>query len=184
MAKRFLKILLALAIVFAMCGTAVSAAAATSGGAVPCVTGFNNTSGAQGVRWVSASRGLRLVAADYSSLRLYPGGVPFGVKFLTEGVIVIGFTDVKAASGKCCPATDAGLRQNDVILKINDDNVTDAQSLSALTEKCGGKSLTVTYSRDGKVAKTTLRPAYCKEEGKYKTGMFVRDSGAGIGTVT
>ena len=69
MAKRFLKILLALAIVFAMCGTAVSAAAATSGGAVPCVTGFNNTSGSQGVRWVSASRGLRLVAADYLNFR-------------------------------------------------------------------------------------------------------------------
>lgn len=184
MAKRFLKLFLALAIVFAMFGTAVSAAVSPSGGAVPCVTGFNNSTRASGLRWISASTGMRLVSADYSSLKLYPGGVPFGVKFLTAGVIVTGFADVTTTKGKSCPATDAGLRQNDVILKINGEDVTDAQSLSALTEKCDGKALAVTYSRDGKTATTTLTPLYCKEEGKYKTGMFVRDSGAGIGTVT
>ena len=185
MAKKFLKIFLALAIVFAMFGSMVStAAAAPLGTSLPCISGFGNTVRSGDLKWMSVSSGSRLVSADYSSLKLYPGGVPFGVKFLTEGVIIIGFSDVKTDSGKLCPATQAGLKQNDVILKINGETVTDASTLSALTERCDGKALTVTYSRDGRQAETTLTPCYCKEEGKYKTGMFVRDSGAGIGTVT
>lgn len=183
MAKKFLKIFLALAIVFAVFGSA-AASAAPYPSSLACVSGFGNGVTSTDVRQMSVSSGTRLVSADYSSLKLYPGGVPFGVKFLTEGVIIIGFSDVKTSGGKLCPATAAGLRQNDVIISIDGEAVTDAATLSALTEGCGGKALTVIYSRDGKKAQTTLSPCYCKEEGKYKTGMYVRDSGAGIGTVT
>ena len=185
MAKKFLKIFLAFAIVLAMFGSMVSAAAAAPlGNSLACVAGFGNTVRIGDMRLMSVSTGTRLVSADYSSLKLYPGGVPFGVKFLTEGVIVTGFEDVKTDSGKICPAAQAGLRQNDIILEINGESVTSAATLSSFLEGSDGSALTVTYTRDGKQSKTSLTPCYCKEDGKYKTGMFVRDSGAGIGTVT
>ena len=125
-----------------------------------------------------------VVVSRPSELRLYPGGMPFGVKFITDGVLVVGFCDVDSAGGKSNPAVKAGLKANDVILKINGTEIVGACELTAAVEGCGGKPLSITYRRDGVESTTTLTPAYSKSESKYKTGIYVRDSGAGIGTVT
>ena len=125
-----------------------------------------------------------VVVSKPRELRLYPGGMPFGVKFITDGVLVVGFCDVDCESGKTNPAIKAGLRMNDVILKINNAEIVGACELTSAVEECGGKPLSITYRRDGVESTTTLTPAYSKSESKYKTGIYVRDSGAGIGTVT
>jgi stage IV sporulation protein B len=150
---------------------------------LPCLSGI--PSSVRFSPYVPSHKGIsQLTAIDYSTLKLYPGGIPFGVKFMTEGIIVAGICDVKTESGKVCPASSAGLKQNDVIVKANGAPLTDATMLTSLAENSGGKPISIEYTRNGKTATTTLTPAYCKEEGKYKTGMYVRDSGAGIGTVT
>ena len=113
---------------------------------------------------------------------LYPGGMPFGVKFFTDGVLVVGFAEMSGSEQN--PAYASGLRLRDVITKINGKSITSAQELTELVEKSGGASINITYERSGKEQKTELKPFYSKEEGKYKAGVFVRDSGAGIGTVT
>ena len=125
-----------------------------------------------------------VVVSRPKELKLYPGGMPFGVKFITDGVLVVGFCDVDGERGKTNPALRAGLRMNDVILKINNTEIVGACELTAAVEECGGKPLSITYRRDGVESTTTLTPAYSKSESKYKTGIYVRDSGAGIGTVT
>ncbi len=185
MAKKLLRYSLALLIAFAMLGLGLTTAAAPAlGDSMSCISGFGNAVSPTSLGVFSGISPLRAVSANYTGVKLYPGGMPFGVKFMTEGVIVTGFTEIKTDSGKTCPAADAGLRQNDVIVKVNDECVTDAAHLTLVAEKSGGASIKVTYSRDGKQSTTSLTPAYCAEEGKYKTGMYVRDSGAGIGTVT
>lgn len=183
MAKKFLKCSFLLLLVFAMLGVMLTGAAmSTDSEAVACISGFSNyTSPSSLSVAVSSTKASNI---DYSTLKLYPGGIPFGVKFMTEGVIITGFSDVKTSNGKICPGTAAGLRQNDIILRINGETVIDASHLASIAENSGGSQLTVVYSRDGKEATAKLTPAYCTEEGKYKTGMYVRDSGAGIGTVT
>ena len=117
-------------------------------------------------------------------LKLYPGGMPFGVKFITEGVLVVGFCDVDGTPEAKNPSAEAGLKINDIITKINGAELTGASELTRAVEESGGKTLSLTYSRDGKEYSTTLTPIYSPSEGKYKTGIYVRDSGAGIGTVT
>ena len=117
-------------------------------------------------------------------LMLYPGGMPFGVKFITEGVLVVGFCEVDGKTEQKNPATEAGLKINDIITKIDGTALTGATDLTRIVEECGGRSLKLTYSRDGKEYSTTLTPIYSESECKYKTGIYVRDSGAGIGTVT
>ncbi len=125
-------------------------------------------------------------AADISNgnISLIPGGVPFGVKFNTEGVVVIGFSDLDGISKSQNPAYQAGLRPKDIITKVNGRSLEDASQLTEIIEGCGGKQLSVTYTRGGQEKTAKLTPAYSESEGKYKTGMWVRDSGAGIGTVT
>ncbi len=122
--------------------------------------------------------------SKYDSLKLYVGGMPFGVKFMTEGVLVVGFCDVSTKGSTKSPALDAGLKLNDVITMVNGHNITSSAELTKIVEESQGNSITLTYTRDGKECKATLKPKYSKDEAKYKSGLYVRDSGAGIGTVT
>ena len=122
--------------------------------------------------------------ADLEGLTLYPGGMPFGVKFVTDGVMVVGFCDVETEKGKVNPATDAGLRPKDMILKVNGETLNSANDLTDRIEGSDGKALTLLCKRGSREFETRLKPAYCPAEARYKTGIWVRDSGAGIGTVT
>ena len=120
----------------------------------------------------------------YAGKRLYPGGMSFGIKFATDGVMIVGFCDVTTDGGMKNPATAAGLRINDMIKKVNGTTLAGASDLTRLVEESGGKALEIEYTRGDKTQKTTLTPVYSSAEGKYKTGAYVRDGGAGIGTVT
>ena len=121
---------------------------------------------------------------DFSGESVILGGVPFGVKFSTEGVTVIGFSDIDGLSKNQNPAYLAGLRAKDVITKVNGREIKDASELTSTVEESAGREITLTYKR-GKTEKTIgITPIYSKEEKRYKTGIWVKDSGAGIGTVT
>ena len=182
MTKKTIKFAFSLLLVFAMLTlTLTTVSAPTTTDSLPCMSGMVSSGGY--VHGVSTSA-FRATAQGTKGTMLYVGGFPFGVKFMTDGVIVVGLCEIKTAGGMADPARDAGIRQNDVIIKINGNAVTDAASLTHAAETCGGKSIEIVYSRDGNESATTLTPALCKDDGKYKTGMYVRDSGAGIGTVT
>ena len=134
---------------------------------------------------------------------VYVGGMPFGVKFYTQGILVVGFCDVDVtSSGGGCrnvnPARDAGLKMRDIIVGINGEAPLCAASLTKAVEESGGKPVTLTVKRclspaarrhEGNTPKTTeltvtVTPVKSTSENRYKTGLWVRDSGAGIGTVT
>ena len=74
--------------------------------------------------------GLPLAEDELRELTLYPGGMPFGVRFLTQGVTVVGFCDVDTASGKQNPAERAGIRLKDIILKVNGEPIESAADLT------------------------------------------------------
>ncbi|MBQ7379727.1 MAG: SpoIVB peptidase [Clostridia bacterium] len=123
-------------------------------------------------------------SAAASDVRLIPGGMPFGVKFSTEGVLVVGFCDVDTEGGTVNPAYAAGIRTRDVITSLGGKQVVDAAQFGSMVAQAGATPLTVTYTRGGKSYQATLTPAKSVSENRYKTGLWVRDSGAGIGTVT
>ena len=121
---------------------------------------------------------------DYSHDEVYLGGMPFGLKFSTEGVVVIGFSDIDGLSKTQNPAYLAGLRAKDVILKVDGEEIKSAQELTGRVEASGGRKMAITYKRGEKETTVELTPVYSASECKFKTGMWVKDSGAGIGTVT
>ena len=128
-----------------------------------------------------------VLGADADALRdltLCPGGMPFGVKFYTDGVMVVGFCDVDTGKGSINPAARAGLHQKDVILKIDGEELRGAADMTERIEASQGKPMRLTCRRSGKEFEATLTPVLSASEGRYKTGIWVRDSGAGIGTVT
>ncbi len=121
---------------------------------------------------------------DYRNMEVILGGVPFGVKFSTEGVVIVGFSDIDGLSKAQNPAYLAGLRPKDMITKINGKTVSGASELTKAVEECGGKTISLTYRRGGTEKTVKITPTYSNSESKYKTGVWVKDSGAGIGTVT
>lgn len=130
------------------------------------------------------------------------GGMPFGVKFYTEGVLVVGFCDIETGNdgGSVNPARDAGLRVKDVITHVGGRPLGSAAELTTAVEGSGGRPLTLTVRRTpekpgGRTGRSgagaapevltiVVTPVLSRQEGRYKTGIWVRDSGAGIGTVT
>lgn len=115
---------------------------------------------------------------------LIPGGMPFGVKFTTDGVLVVGISDVDTDEGKISPAKIAGLQVGDVIKKIDDTPLYYAETLMESMNNGGGKPFTLTIVREGRTLTLTVTPKLSQSENKYKSGIWIRDSGAGIGTVT
>lgn len=111
------------------------------------------------------------------------GGNVFGIKLYTKGVIVVGMDSVTTSSGSADPASAAGIKSGDIITHINDNPVLNSQQLTDAVEQSQGKELRLTVDRNGETANLKLKPAM-SVNGKYKAGIWVRDSSAGIGTVT
>lgn len=106
------------------------------------------------------------------------GGEPFGIRLMTDGVMVIGLEDI----GSECPASQCGIEIGDVIMSIDGESVSTNRRVSELISSTGGKPCSVEFSRGGRERTATLTPVY--SGGTYKAGMWVRDSSAGIGTLT
>ena len=115
---------------------------------------------------------------------LIPGGMAFGVKFFTEGAIVLGTTGVETVGGLVSPAKDAGLKAGDIVIRAGGKSFNSAEELVSLIAGSGGKPISVAYLREGKEATVNLAPVREIESGEYRVGLLVRDSTAGIGTVT
>ncbi len=111
-------------------------------------------------------------------------GIPFGIKMYTDGVLVVGMTGVDTASGVCNPAKEAGIRVGDVIVTIDGDPVSTTTDVADHIEKCGGATLTLCVRRHNLEFEVQFTPAKSVNENLYKAGMWVRDSSAGIGTLT
>ncbi len=122
--------------------------------------------------------------SSYKDIKLIPGGMPFGVKFFTDGLIISGFCDVDAKNGNANPAKEAGLKLHDIITHIDGKAANGTSFLSEAINASAGNEITLTYLRDGCSKQVKVTPIKSQSDGKYKTGVMVRDSGAGIGTVS
>ena len=111
-------------------------------------------------------------------------GEVFGIKLYTDGVIVVGIQEVQTDSGKKSPSGSAGIEVGDIIVAIDGENVYTSDQVQSILGANNGGSFEVKIKRGERYRDYTVTPVYCEREGCYKTGMWVRDSTAGIGTIT
>lgn len=112
-----------------------------------------------------------------------PGGQVFGIKLYTKGVVIVGMSEIETKDGRRNPAKDAGLEIGDIITEINRREITSNADISEIVSKSKGDKLTVTAVRDQKELNLSFNPVK-SADGKYMAGLWVRDSTAGIGTLT
>ena len=123
------------------------------------------------------------VSASAESSTVILGGQPFGVKFYNDGVMVIELEEFFNGSHYVCPAKEGGLQVDDVIKKVNGIEIKTNEDLQEAATGCGGKGMSFIIERDGKELCKTVKPQ-ANTVGTYLLGAWVRDSCAGIGTVT
>ncbi len=113
--------------------------------------------------------------------RLIPGGAALGVAMRTDGVLVVGTGDLSEAAS---PATLCGIRPGDVLRTVNGVRIVSSQQLTELIAQLGEKPLPVEYAREGTVFTTTMTPKMDASTGTVRIGAWVRDSTAGVGTLS
>ena len=111
-------------------------------------------------------------------------GTPFGMKLYTDGVLVIDMTDVETENGNVNPAKEAGILKGDYIVSVDDRKIGTNEELSAAVEASAGNEMEFEIKRNGKTKVIRFCAALSKETNSYKIGLWVRDSSAGIGTLT
>lgn len=110
-------------------------------------------------------------------------GNPFGMKIYTDGVLVIETADVMSQSGNVNPAKLSGIKVGDYIKSVDGSPITCNEDLSALVLDSNGRTLDFEIVRQNTVIHCNVNPVM-SEEGMYRIGIWVRDSSAGIGTLT
>lgn len=121
-------------------------------------------------------------AAQDTSRQVIPLGSAFGIKLFTDGVIVASLSDIYTEEGVCCPAAEAGILPGDYLLQADGQDIPDNGALARYIGSSRGEAISFQVRREDQVFSVEVTPVY--GEGSFKTGMWVRDSAAGIGTLT
>ena len=111
-------------------------------------------------------------------------GEAAGIKLLASGVLVMGFENVDTVDGKHCTAEGVDLKIGDIILEVDDKKVETNTELSKKTKESNGKKMKLKVLRNNKEHITYITPAKSQMYDEYKLGLWVKDSSAGVGTIT
>lgn len=128
---------------------------------------------------------LRNMAIKVESERsVVPGGHSIGIAFYTAGALVVGTGEISTREGKVInPGEVAEIKSGDIIMKVEDIDVKNSNHLSELINVYDS-SITLTILRDGKLIEVEVEPVKDAVDGKRRIGLWVRDSTAGVGTLS
>ncbi|HEX9060370.1 MAG TPA: SpoIVB peptidase [Clostridia bacterium] len=112
-------------------------------------------------------------------------GNTIGVKLKIQGILVIGTSDVQTEDGRSTlPAKEGGIRPGDVILEVNNLKADGIDELVTQVEKSNGGAVKLKYRRGTSVTEVSVKPVRAADDRKLHLGLWVRESTAGIGTLT
>ncbi len=112
------------------------------------------------------------------SNEIIPGGENIGIKIETDGILIIGFYKIDGKVNKGNPSLKVG----DIIIKVNNENVYSVEDLTTLLENNRNNQIQLTIKRKNDIK--TIDFSLIKVDDIYKTGLYVKDSLTGIGTLT
>ncbi len=112
-------------------------------------------------------------------------GNTVGVKLKISGILVIGLSDVEDLNGnRSIPAKQSGLKPGDLIMQVNQVKMGNIDDLIGEINKSEGGKITITYKHGDIYNNVDIKPVKSADDKKYHIGLWVRDSTAGIGTLT
>lgn len=116
-----------------------------------------------------------LAYSDY----IYASGKSIGINIKLKGIMVVGLYEVNGVS----PGVIAKINLGDRIIKVNNNDVNSIKEMTdAISNSNNKDSVEITYLRNNKEYKTNLK--LINDNGIYKTGLYVKDTISGVGTLT
>lgn len=113
------------------------------------------------------------VSDKLEDMRLAVGGEAVGIKLLATGVLVMGLD-----------RADTNLKIGDIILSVNDKKLESNVELNNCIKESNGNELKLKFNRGNEEFETIITPLKDEISGEYKLGLWVKDSSAGVGTIT
>lgn len=120
-------------------------------------------------------------------LKVIPGGQTIGVKVKSAGILVVGHHQVISDNNqKSSPGEEAGIQVGDLITHLNGVSLKEVKDVAQIAGEAGKskKPIKVTLTRAGQTIQASIRPAYDKQDRAWRLGLYIRDSAAGVGTLT
>ena len=112
------------------------------------------------------------------SKEIIASGETVGIKLNTNGILIVGSYEINGHNS----LVEAGLKTGDIINQINNKEVNTVEEMVNIISNCNCDSLKILYERENKTKKTTLN--LYEDKGVLKTGLYVKDSVSGVGTLT
>lgn len=111
-----------------------------------------------------------------------PCGSPIGIKIFSDGLLVVNVSNVTAPDGtEKSPAKDAGIKTGDRIISANGEKLNLSEDFSKIIASCENVVLSVV--RGEECFDVSVSPIV-SNDGEKRIGIWVRDSTAGVGTMT
>lgn len=112
-----------------------------------------------------------------------PLGHTVGIKLFADGLLVVNLSESTDGAGNVSPARSCGIRTGDILLEMNDEDLKSTEQFQAALQENGDQPVSLTVKRGAKTLSLTATPVG-GSDGVYRLGAWVRDSMAGIGTMT
>lgn len=124
---------------------------------------------------------------DLSKLKVIPGGQTIGVKLKSEGILIVGHHLIQTSDGKKqSPAALSNLRRGDLILKLDGERIKNMSQFAEIVERAGrvSEQVEIEFKRNKEILQVRITPVKDQTDGKYRLGIYIRDTAAGVGTLT
>ena len=106
------------------------------------------------------------------SKKINPIGRIIGLKLYTNGVLVVGMSEIEGKNGeKIKPYENSEIKEGDLITSADDKEVKTAQELVDIINKSDGKDISIKYQRNGNEIYTNITPALMKDRKLYAWSM-------------
>ena len=113
-----------------------------------------------------------------------PVGNIAGVKLYTNGVLVVGMSEIEGYDNKKYkPYENKGIKEGDTIVKIDEKLINSTEDLIETVNNSQGRDIKVQYIHQEETKECSISPVKTSNS-QYKLGLWVRDSAAGVGTVS
>ncbi len=116
--------------------------------------------------------------------KVIPVGSIAGIKLYTSGVLVVGMAEIQGIDNKKYkPYENTGIQEGDRIISINNKSIGNTEELVNTVNSSNGNEIQIQYVHDKNTQECSIKPVETSQK-EYKLGLWVRDSAAGVGTVT
>lgn len=113
------------------------------------------------------------VYEEIENMDIILGGEAVGIKLLATGVLVMGND-----------RQDSPLEIGDIILEVNNNKIETNLELVRYAKESNGEELHLKIKRKDNITEVNIKPMLDEISNEYKLGLWVKDSSAGVGTLT